>query len=92
MIFPDNLLKMNDIDPKTPLWKLTVEEFLEISKMVIQSDEYEYGLKGIAKIFGCSVLKASEIKSSGILDDAIIQRGNIIIIDKQKALKLFAKK
>lgn len=92
MIFPDNLLKMNDIDPKTPLWKLTVEEFLEISKKVIQSDEYEYGLKGIAKIFGCSVSKASEIKSSGILDDAIIQRGNIIIIDKQKALKLFAKK
>ena len=83
---------MNDIDPKTPLWKLTVEEFLEISKKVIQSDEYEYGLKGIAKIFGCSVSKASEIKSSGILDDAIIQRGNIIIIDKQKALKLFAKK
>ncbi|GGP06724.1 hypothetical protein GCM10010992_27740 [Cloacibacterium rupense] len=83
---------MNDIDPKTPLWKLTVEEFLEISKKVIQSDKYEYGLKGIAKIFGCSVSKASEIKSSGILDDAIIQRGNIIIIDKQKALKLFAKK
>lgn len=83
---------MNDITPKTPLWKLTVEEFLELSKKIIQDDKYEYGLKGIAKIFGCSVSKASEIKSSGILDDAIIQRGNIIIVDKQKALELFAKK
>ena len=52
----------------------------------------EYGLKGLAKILGCSVSKASEIKSSGILDEAIIQNGNIIIIDKEKALQLFAKK
>jgi hypothetical protein len=54
--------------------------------------KYEYGLKGLAKILGCSVSKASEIKSSGILDEAIIQNGNIIIIDKEKALQLFAKK
>ena len=40
----------------------------------------------------CSVSKASEIKSSGILDEAIIQNGNIIIVDKEKALQLFAKK
>lgn len=83
---------MNDINPNTPLWKLTVQEFLEISKKSIQDNKYEYGLKGIAKIFGCSVSKASEIKSSGILNDAIIQRGNIIIVDKQKALELFAQK
>lgn len=79
------------MDPKTPIWKLTVEEFLEIAKVLNAEKKYEYGLKGIAKILGCSLSKASEIKSSGILDEAIIQNGNIIIVDKDKALQLFGK-
>lgn len=83
---------MKSIDPKTPIWKLTVEEFLEVSKNLNSEKKYEYGLKGLAKILGCSISKASEIKSLGILDEAIIQNGNIIIIDKEKALYLFAKK
>ncbi|MDE5518661.1 DUF3853 family protein [Elizabethkingia meningoseptica] len=83
---------MMDIDPQTPLWKLTVEEFLEVSKKLNLENKYEYGLKGLAKILGCSVSKASEVKSSGILNEAIIQKGNIIIIDKKRALELFAKK
>ena len=79
------------MDPKTPIWKLTVEEFLEIAKVLKAERKYEYGLKGIAKMLGCSLSKASEIKSSGILDEAIIQNGNIIIVDKDKALQLFGK-
>lgn len=81
---------MKKIDPQTPLCKLTVEEFLEVSKNFASDDKYEYGLKGLAKILGCSISKASKIKSSGILDEAIIQKGNIIIIDKKKAMELFA--
>lgn len=83
---------MKNIDPQTPIWKLMVEEFLEVCKELSSEGKYEYGLKGLAKLLGCSVSKASEIKSSGILNNAIIQRGNIIIINKEKALKLFAKK
>ena len=82
---------MNSMDPKTPIWTLTVEEFLEIAKVLNAEKKYEYGLKGIAKMLGCSLSKASEIKSSGILDEAIIQNGNIIIVDKDKALQLFGK-
>ena len=83
---------MKNIDPQTPIWKLTVEEFLEVSKKLSLENKYEYGLKGLARILGCSLSKASQIKSSGILDKAIIQNGNIIIIDKKMALQLFAKK
>ncbi len=83
---------MKEIDSNTPIWQLTVAEFLEVSKNVAIEKKYEYGLKGLAKILGCSVSKASEVKSSGILDKAIIQNGNIIIIDKEKALQLFGKK
>lgn len=82
---------MKEINPKTPLWQLTVEEFLEISKNLNSEKKYEYGLKGLAKMLGISISKASKIKSSGILDDAIIQNGNIIIIDIEKALELFGK-
>ncbi|GEJ47624.1 MULTISPECIES: DUF3853 family protein [unclassified Chryseobacterium] len=85
-------MALKDIDPSTPIWKLTVAEFLELSKNFSNDKKYEYGLKGLAKILGCSVSKASEVKSSGILDKAIIQNRNIIIIDKEKALQLFAKK
>ena len=81
---------MENITPQTPLCNLTVKEFLEISKNLNSENMYEYGLKGLAKILGCSISKASKIKSSGILDDAIIQKRNIIIIDKKKALELFA--
>ena len=83
---------MKNIDPKTPIWRLTVEEFLEVSKNINSEKKYEFGLKGLAKMLGCSISKASEIKSSGLLDDAIIHNGNIIIIDKEKALTLFAQK
>ncbi len=83
---------MKNLNPKTPIWQLTVEEFLEVSKNINSEKKYEYGLKGLAKILGCSLSKASDVKSSGILKDAIIQNGNIIIIDKEQALKLFGKK
>ncbi|MCD0456317.1 MULTISPECIES: DUF3853 family protein [Chryseobacterium] len=82
---------MKIIDPTTPIWQLTVAEFLEVSKNFNAEKKYEYGLKGLAKILGCSRSKASKVKSSGILDKAIIQKGNIIIIDKDKALELFGK-
>ena len=81
---------MENITPQTPLCNLTVKEFLEISKNLNSENMYEYGLKGLAKILGCSISKASKIKSSGILDEAIIQKGNIIIKEKKKAIELFA--
>ena len=80
---------MENITPQTPLCNLTVKEFLEISKNLNSENMYEYGLKGLAKILGCSISKASKIKSSGILDEAIIQNGRKIIIDSEKALELF---
>ncbi|MBB6370090.1 DUF3853 family protein [Chryseobacterium shigense] len=79
-----------NIDPKKPLLQLTVEEFLDLQKNNVPEKKYEYGLKGLAKTLGCSRSKAAEIKSSGILDDAIIQNGHLIIIDKDKAMELMA--
>lgn len=83
---------MNEIDLNTPIWQLTVGQFMELQNRSASEKKYEYGIKGLAKILGCSRTKAAEIKASGIIDEAIVQNGNIIVIDKEKALQLFGKK
>ncbi|MGU9939420.1 DUF3853 family protein [Empedobacter brevis] len=86
------LNKMINIDRNKLISELTVGEFLDLTNNLPTKKEYVYGLKGLAKILGCSRTKASVIKQSGILDDAISQNGKIIVIDKDKALKLFGNK
>jgi hypothetical protein len=84
--------KMIDLD--TPLFKLTVREFLEILKQPEPQKpnntgkKYLYGIRGICEIFGCKPTKANEIKASGIIDKAITQHGRSIIIDVELALEL----
>ena len=80
---------MKNIDPKTPIWKLTVEEFIDVSNQIHRESKYTFGLQGLADLLGCSVSTASKIKSSGMLKDAIFQRKHLIVINKEKALKLF---
>lgn len=67
---------------------LTVEQFLSLQNRMVK--RYEYGIPGIAKIFGCSRDKAQKIKKSGDIDGAIYQNKNIIVIDVDLALQLFA--
>ena len=90
---------MNNLDPNTPLFKLTLQELKAELRVEIQNQfstlfpkkKYEYGIKGLAKILGCSRAKASKIKNSGIIDEAIFQNGKIIVIDIEKALELLNK-
>lgn len=52
-------------------------------------NQYVYGLKGIAKLFGCSVSSAMRLKKSGKINEALVQEGRKIIVDAEKALFLF---
>ncbi|WP_068597022.1 DUF3853 family protein [Vaginella massiliensis] len=85
---------MKNINPNTTLAELTVAEFIELQNSMNNKDKktYVYGIKGIAKILGCSRSKAAEVKKSGILDDAIFQNRNTIVVDVEKALQLFGNK
>ena len=85
------------IDVDTPLFKLTVGEFLELMERTEQPQtkvfdttigKKEYGMGGIARIFGCSLTTANKIKQSGKIDGAITQHGRTIVIDIEKALEL----
>lgn len=78
-----------ELDLKKKLSDLTVAEYLMLFKM---EKKYAFGMVGIAKIFGCSLSKAYEIKREGVIDDAIFQREKIIVTDIEKALHLFANK
>ncbi len=88
-----------------PIWQMTGEEFLSmldgriddkittaINNLDFTKEDHVYGIKGLAKLLGCSRTHAQTIKSSGDLDDAIFQDGRTIVINKQKALELFKKR
>ena len=55
-----------------------------------QNRKLAYGIKGIAKTFGCSVPTANRIKKSGVIDKAISQIGRKIVLDVDLALELAA--
>lgn len=79
----------------TPLFKLTVGELKALlqNSMLGQNIERQkklvYGLQGLADLLHCTKRHASKIKSSGILNEAIKQRGRTIVIDSDLALELF---
>lgn len=83
------------ISNDTRLIDLTVGELKALiqSSMSRQKPEGEkkfvYGLQGLADLLHCTKRHASKIKSSGILDEAIKQRGRTIVIDSDLALELF---
>ena len=82
-----------------PLWMMSGEEFIfllinkekvtaKASAEVTPEKHYEYGIKGLAKVFGCSIPTANRIKKSGIIDAAISQIGRKIVVDAELALTL----
>jgi hypothetical protein len=83
-----------------PVWQMTGEELLFLQNNALHSSpnvkheksnnekRYEYGIRGIAKIFDCSIPTANRIKKSGKIDEAITQIGRKIIVDVDLALML----
>ena len=49
---------------------------------------YVYGLQGICDLLGCSTATAARIKKSGVIDEAISQVGNTIVVDADLAIDL----
>ena len=93
---------MNAIDMppgNTPLWQLTVDQFLNLLNGNIhhQVDEgvtspskkrYVHGVAGIKSLFNCSYPTAHKLKES-IIKPAVHQQGRVILVDVDLALKLF---
>ena len=66
----------------------------EVAKFQIQGnhssdgDGWCRGLQEFADFIGCSLCTANHIKSSGVIDEAVVQFGRIVLINKSKALEL----
>lgn len=67
------------------------KEAVEAINIAKDSQQYVYGLAGIASLFGCSKTTAARIKRSGKINAAITQVGSLIVVDAEKALKLAGK-
>lgn len=88
----------------TPIWQLTVGEFLELQERALQTTVKEepkkaapekrlvYGLTGLAELVGCSRVTAQKIKNSGRIDKAITQVGRKIVINADLAMELLNRK
>jgi hypothetical protein len=86
----------------TPLWQLTVQEFVELLESVLRNHvsvpegvarnppRMVHGLDGLCEVIGCSKSTAMRLKKSGILDEAIVQTGRKIIINADKALDILS--
>lgn len=64
----------------------------ELKKEHRLEKKYVYGIKGLAKLLGCSQATAQRIKSSGKIDQAIFQDGHTIVIDSDLVLELMKRK
>lgn len=78
--------------------RMVAEELVKLQKpvsestVVIESRKLR-GIPGIMDIFQCSRSKATRIKESGMIDEAITHvSGRLFLVDEQKALQAFEKR
>ncbi|WP_455708939.1 DUF3853 family protein [Elizabethkingia ursingii] len=88
----EGLGKIRDMDPNTALLYITVGEFLELQNKKNAEKKYEYGLKGIAKIFGCSVSQANRIKGLELLMNRLFKMGISSLLKPKKHCSFSGKK
>ncbi len=82
------------INDTTKLSELTVGELRDLVRAVleesVQNKRTVHGLQGLADLLGVSVTTVKRYR--GLLSPAIAQRGRTIVVDADRALKLWAGK
>ena len=60
-------------------------------KTLINKPTYVYGIEGIMSLFNVCQ-KTASVYAKTIIKDAVMQRGRTIVVDADKAMRLFADK
>lgn len=83
------------ITKETRLIDLSLGELVEYLQANIKPSQQEkagkefvYGYKGVQTLFNCSNATACKL-IHGKIKDAVFQDGRMIVVDKEKALRLF---
>ena len=95
-------MDITSFDYTRPLDTFTIGELLEVldehfegkrpSNVTTESTgRLVYGIKGIEELFGVSHKTAQRLKDHDI-KQAVVQNGRMIVVDVDKAMKLFNKK
>ncbi len=93
-IMSKNIYCAIGLDYSTPLAMMTLGQLVEVIRQTTppvpqQKDQiFVYGLRGIQELFGVSHKTAQHWKNTW-LAPACLQLGKTIIVDREKALKLF---
>lgn len=93
--------KINDA---TRIIDLTVGQLEDLTRAWVRSEvatakagedhrdkRHVYGLKGLAKLLGCSITRACQVNTSGIIEPALTRLGNHLIYDADMVLELIQK-
>lgn len=79
------------------IWQLTIEEFKTLMEEIAKPNEenlrkaeekYVYGIRGLAKLLGCSPSTAQKIKNSGKINKATIPVGRSLAFETDKVMDL----
>lgn len=94
----------SNINDATRIIDLTVGQLEDLTRAWVRSEmasakagedhrdkRHVYGLKGLAKLLGCSVTRACQVNTSGIIDAARTRLGNVLIYDADLVLELIQK-
>lgn len=89
---------MSKYDLNTRIIDLTLGEVLDAIEERVRATQpcqqpaeekrFVYGLKGFAKLLGCSKTTAARLKATGNYDEAITQIGALLLIDADKVLEI----
>lgn len=93
------------INDATRIIDLTVGQLEDLTRAWVRSEvasakgtsedrpnkTYVYGLKGLARIIGCSITTACKINTSGVVDAARTRMGKLLIYDADLVMELVNK-
>lgn len=79
-----------------PLSELTVGELLDLIQSAVSISTLPrrtvHGLQGLADLLGVSISQAKRVVKSGQIDGAVARNGRKIVVDADKALRLWSGK
>lgn len=84
-------LTVGQLEDLTRAWVRSEVATTRAADTSLQDKRHVYGLKGLAKLLGCSVTRACQINTSGVIEPALTRLGNLLIFDADLVLTLLKK-